>query len=231
MSEFVARQVRDAAPVRAEQIRVLHNGVDVGRYAPARLRPLRAENRQRLGLRETDVAFLFVAHNLGLKNFALLKRVFGRLAAPLPEAKLVLLGKHRPALRADWFVYAGTTRAPEGVYAAADALVHPTFYDACANVVLEALAAGLPVLSSDRNGSAEIVASGENGYVLPVTGEAGEVCEAWSRTIADLGRDAGLRQRIGVGARALAEAHSLERYVADFEAYLAAVLRSPAAAA
>jgi UDP-glucose:(heptosyl)LPS alpha-1,3-glucosyltransferase len=53
------------------------------------------------------------------------------------------------------------------VYAAADVFLLPTLYDPFANVTLEALAAGLPVITSAQNGAAEILTEGETGYVLP----------------------------------------------------------------
>ena len=120
-----------------------------------------------------------------------------------------------------WLVHAGTTTEPEQFYGAADALLHPTLYDACANVVLEGLAAGLPVVSSDCNGSAEIVTPGQNGFVLPVGGGApAEIIGRWRTVIARLALEPDLRTGIGEAARTLAVEHSFERYMARFEQYL-----------
>jgi UDP-glucose:(heptosyl)LPS alpha-1,3-glucosyltransferase len=222
VSEFVAAQVRAAAAPIQPKVTVLHNGVDVERFSPERLQEQRASCRAQLGLREDDVAFLFVAHNLRLKNFKLMQAVFGDLRRELPQAKLVLLGKRCPRIRAPWLIYAGSTATPEPYYAAADALLHPTWYDACANVVLEALAAGLPVVSSDRNGSAEVLESGRNGFVLPVAGQAGEVRRNWAQTIGRLSTDQSLRTKLGAAARQLALRHSLKSYVDDLEGLLKA---------
>src|SRR5262249_41762459 len=51
-------------------------------------------------------------------------------------------------------------------YFAADFLVHPTFYDPCSLVVLEALACGLPVITSRFNGASELFTSPDAGYVV-----------------------------------------------------------------
>src|SRR5207253_8761017 len=51
-------------------------------------------------------------------------------------------------------------------YFAADFLVHPTFYDPCSLVVLEALACGLPVITSRYNGAAELLSPPRDGYVV-----------------------------------------------------------------
>jgi UDP-glucose:(heptosyl)LPS alpha-1,3-glucosyltransferase len=54
----------------------------------------------------------------------------------------------------------------ERYYASADILVHPTFYDPCSLVVLEALSSGLPVITSRHNGAGGIISEGQEGFVL-----------------------------------------------------------------
>ena len=221
VSEFVAAQVRQTVPAAAARLTVLHNGVDVERFNPGNRERWRRELRVRLGLGESETAFLFVAHNPRLKNFGLLARVFNELARSVPQARLVVLGKHAPACRRPWLVHAGTTAEPEQFYAAADALLHPTLYDACANAVLEGLAAGLPVVSSDCNGSAEIITPGQDGFVLPVGGGASaEITGRWRAAISRLALEPELRVRIGEAARRLAVQHSFGRYMERFEDYL-----------
>ena len=51
-------------------------------------------------------------------------------------------------------------------YFAADFLVHPTFYDPCSLVVLEALACGLPVITTAANGASELLSPPREGYVV-----------------------------------------------------------------
>src|SRR5205807_2292297 len=54
----------------------------------------------------------------------------------------------------------------KNAYFAADFLVHPTFYDPCSLVVLEALACGLPVITSRYNGASELLQPPRDGYVI-----------------------------------------------------------------
>ncbi len=63
-------------------------------------------------------------------------------------------------------VFAGSTDEPEKYYGAADLLVHPSFYDACSLTVLEALASGLPVITTATNGASGVLHQGQEGYVL-----------------------------------------------------------------
>ena len=62
--------------------------------------------------------------------------------------------------------FVGTTDEPERLYAAADVFVLPSRYDASANTVLEAMACGLPVITSSGNGAKEFIEEGKGGFVL-----------------------------------------------------------------
>jgi len=223
VSHFVARQVARTVPLPQARLHVLHNGVDTERFSPGRAAGLRQAERARLGLQPEEVAFLLVAHNLRLKGFGLLQVVFAAASSEVPAARLVLMGRRDPGCRASWFRYAGSSARPETVYAAADVLLHPTYYDACANVVLEALASGLPVVSSDRNGSAEVMTDGTEGRVLPVVGARRTVRDLWRRAVTDLVRDPELRRRLGTAARQRAEDLTIGAYVDRFEELLARV--------
>jgi UDP-glucose:(heptosyl)LPS alpha-1,3-glucosyltransferase len=63
-------------------------------------------------------------------------------------------------------VFVGSTDEPETYYGASDLLVHPTFYDACSLTVLEALASGLPVITTRWNGASGIITQGQEGFVI-----------------------------------------------------------------
>jgi UDP-glucose:(heptosyl)LPS alpha-1,3-glucosyltransferase len=63
-------------------------------------------------------------------------------------------------------IFAGSTDEPEKYYGAADILVHATFYDACSLTVLEALASGLPVITTASNGASGILSHAEDGWVI-----------------------------------------------------------------
>ena len=229
VSRFVADQVLRTVPLPTARLHVLHNGVDTQRFAVGGPDGVRAAERARLGLGEQDIVFLLVAHNLGLKGFGLLREVFAAGHRQFPAARLLLLGRHDPGLRAPWFVYAGSSSRPEAAYAAADALLHPTLYDACANVVLEAMASGLPVVSSDRNGSAEVLTDGLDGHILPVVGRRRDIRSRWLQAVAELSASPERRRELGTRARRRAESLTIGAYVDRFEALLRQVLATRAA--
>jgi glycosyltransferase involved in cell wall biosynthesis len=113
-----------------------------------------------------------------------------RLAAPLGPA--VVLAGHRDDV-------------PD-VLAGADVLLHPTSRDALPSALLEAMAAGVPVVASAVGGVPEVVVHGETGVLVPAPPTAGDVAAALSRLLAE--HD--LRARLGRAGR--------ERYERDFTA-------------
>ncbi len=158
----------------AERIHVIHNGVDLERYNPRNHERYRDEVRRELGLRE-EVMLLFMGHNFRRKGLEAAIRALPKLRGASPAVRLVVAGRGRAghyrklARRLgceDLAQYVGARERPERLYAAADILVFPSYYDPFANVVLEAMASGLPVVTSIYNGSSELIEVGLTGYVV-----------------------------------------------------------------
>ena len=109
-------------------------------------------------------------------------------------------------LRVDGRVhFVGTVEDSVPYYAAADVYVQPTFYDPCSLVVLEALASGLPVITTRFNGAGELMTPGEHGYLLEEPADAAALAGQMSDLI-----DAGRRRRMSRQARELALKHSFQ---------------------
>ena len=103
-------------------------------------------------------------------------------------------------------IFMGSTDEPEKYYSAADLLVHPTFYDACSLTILEALASGLPVITTASNGAGGIITEGENGFVILDPRDQRILAE--KIFFLSNGETA---KKASVAARRSAENHSLER--------------------
>jgi glycosyltransferase involved in cell wall biosynthesis len=105
----------------------------------------------------------------------------------------------------------------------ADVFVLPTLADSMPRAVLEAMAAGLPVVTTDRSGYQDLIEDGVNGFLVP----AGDA-HAIAARLRLLAEDRDLRQRIGRAARVTAELNTWERYEERFRVALHEFLARPA---
>ncbi len=199
------------------RITVLYNGVDLKRFMPED-KSSRDKIRKKWGIKERDVVFLFVSHNLRLKNLRLLKKVFDELHKDFPMIKLMVVGKRKPGFRAPYLVYTGPVQDMPEIYALGDVLVHPSYFDTFGSVVIEAMASGLPVIVSRFAGASEIVEDG--GIVLPVVGS--EAMQLWRGSIKEM-LDKELRADMGYKARLIAERYDFSSYVDRIEALIRSV--------
>ncbi|HKI56212.1 MAG TPA: glycosyltransferase [Trueperaceae bacterium] len=171
----VARFVRvGAAPAR--KIRYVPNGIDLGRFAP-RDEAHRSHARAPLGVGGRFV-WLAAGRLAPEKDYPTLLRAFARVRCQDPQASLLLAGEgpERSALerlRAELGLPAGRVRflgARKDVprlMLAADACVLSSAWEGLPMVLLEAGAAGLPIVATDVGGTGEIVDSGASGLLVP----------------------------------------------------------------
>jgi UDP-glucose:(heptosyl)LPS alpha-1,3-glucosyltransferase len=174
ISEMVHRDISDYYGIPEDRIAVIYNGVDIERFHP-RNRRYREGIRSQYGLGSEDLLLLFVSHNFRLKGLRYLIQALALIKRKRENVKLLVIGRDRaePYRRlakkmgcADDVFFAGGVRDLERYYAGADILVHPTFYDPCSLVVLEALTSGLPVITTRRCGAGKIIEEGKEGFVL-----------------------------------------------------------------
>lgn len=224
LSEMTERHYRTLDHVPAAAIRQVYNGVDIDRFSPARCQSLRSAQRMAWGVAGQETVFLLVAHNFALKGVRELIAAFATVARKDSNARLVIAGKDRPGryLRqadrlgcGDRVQFVGAIADSVAAYAAADAYVHPTYYDPCSLTVLEALACGLPVITTEFNGAGELVTPGQEGFVIPAPWSLDELEAAMTNLL-----DADLRQAMSQEACELAVDHSLDRNYQEFLAVL-----------
>jgi len=214
LSQMVKADMIDYYNVGGARIHLVYNGVDTEHFDPKRLAGLREETRADLGVAQDEIVLLIVAHNFKLKGVATLIRATACLRRELP-VRTVIVGKAGPRRYrrlarslgvSDRVHFAGATGAVDSFYAAADVYCQPTWYDPCSLVVLEALACGLPVITTKFNGAGELLTDGRQGYVMKDPGDQEELAQC-VRELAD----EGVRRRAGRAARELALQHTLER--------------------
>jgi UDP-glucose:(heptosyl)LPS alpha-1,3-glucosyltransferase len=173
-SEMVRRHFQEYYSINPMELRVLYSAIDPSRFAAQDRPRRRLEWRERWGIRAQETVGLFVAMNYRLKGLEPLLHAVRRL--PAGSAFRLLVAGNRRTQRyerlarrlgiAGRVLFLGPRRDMMNCYFAADFLVHPTFYDPCSLVVLEALACGLPVITSRYNGASELLQPPRDGYVI-----------------------------------------------------------------
>jgi UDP-glucose:(heptosyl)LPS alpha-1,3-glucosyltransferase len=172
-SDMVKEDMMSCHRVPPEKVEVIHHGVDLERFHPGDRAGLRKEARAALGLNDGKV-ILFVGHNFRLKGLY----PFIEVISILKERGLtgfrglvVGRGKRGPFLKfaeklncPELILFAGPQEDMRRVYAAGDLLLQPTYFDPCSITTLEALASGLPVVTTGYNGAGELITDGQEGY-------------------------------------------------------------------
>jgi UDP-glucose:(heptosyl)LPS alpha-1,3-glucosyltransferase len=212
-SGMVQAEIRRCFDFPIERIHRVRNGIEVARFQQGH----RTVTRQQWGVGEHDFVALFVGSGLERKGYGFLSAPLQRINQHLPSSqnrlrrvRLVVVGKDRPSdADGQSVIFAGPMARVEDAYCAADLFLFLPIYEPSSNVVPEALAAGLPVLTSVYNGAAEWLTPGRNGQVLAHPEDAAEVAaqiQKWldlprpGLTIpaADLSLDRNVRETLAV---------------------------------
>ncbi len=231
----VGRAVRqvliDKEGLPAGRVGVIYNGIDTQAYANP---GSRAEVRRELGLGPDDFVAIFVARLDPIKDHATALRALARVAAVRDDAKMVVAGEGpaSDAVAAEVarlglggrVVVAGVRADVARLLGGADVSVLTSLSEGIPLSLIEAMAAGLPVVATRVGGVPEVVEDGVTGLLAPSGDDAG-VAEALLRLAADPGLRAGLGRR----GRARAEAvfSEAQMHASYCEAYDAMAPRPP----
>jgi UDP-glucose:(heptosyl)LPS alpha-1,3-glucosyltransferase len=169
VSELVRREIVSQWPHCEELVEVHRNGVDTETFHPGLRDEHRARVRQHLGIPDDVPMLLFLGGAWRLKGWRVLLEALVRLRSH-PWVCIAAGARHENGVRAA--ARSGLAdrirvlprQDPRPLYGAADVFVAPTWRDPCPLTTLEALACGLPVVTTDANGAAE----GANGQVSVV---------------------------------------------------------------
>jgi UDP-glucose:(heptosyl)LPS alpha-1,3-glucosyltransferase len=220
LSQSVADDFVRLHGVPPEQIAVVYNGVDCRHYSPAHRAVNREALRRQLNVRDEDLLVLLAAHHFRLKGVPELIGLAARLVSNGRPIQLVVVGGkrlakwRRAAARvglAGCATFVGSVHDMVPYYAAADAYVHPTYYDPCSLVLLEAAASGLPIVTTRRfNGAAELFRDGHEILTVADPSDSVELLDCVDALFEER-----LRRRLGDAARKVALRHTFDRNVAE----------------
>ncbi|MCG6878381.1 MAG: glycosyltransferase family 4 protein [Deltaproteobacteria bacterium] len=178
VSSLVKEELQKIYTIPENRIEVIHPGVSLNRFSKKKGSLWRAEIRKRHGIHEKDLVILFVGMNFEIKRLGLLIEGISRFSQLNPNGsrvKLLVVGKGKAAVYeamareqgvSDRLIFAGVTREVEKYYVASDIFAMPSVYDTFGMAVLEAMAAGLPVIISQTVGARDLVNDGVEGFIL-----------------------------------------------------------------
>jgi UDP-glucose:(heptosyl)LPS alpha-1,3-glucosyltransferase len=161
-SEMVRREIIEHHNFPEERIHLIRNGIDIEKVG----RGNRSEARAAFGIRDNEFVVAFVGSGWERKGLHFLMNGLRRVMKFEPIRLLVVGKGTRPWGAPRGAIFTGPLSEVETAYAAADLFATLPMYEPSANVVAEALAVGLPVVTSAQNGAAELLKPGVTGTVV-----------------------------------------------------------------
>ena len=173
--------------IPARDIRVIYNGVDTARFNPQNQAKYREQMRKLYGISDKDILILYIGSGYKRKGVDYLIRAIADLKRIKDDLgfKVFILGREsrinvykqraKQLKLKNEIIFTGEKTDVEKFYAASDIFVLPTLYEPFANVCLEALASGLPVITSKVNGASEIMTDDRNALLLDNPRDVSEI--------------------------------------------------------
>lgn len=177
VSDFTRRELLQYYKMKADKIRVIHNGVDVDKFKPATDK-LKAKTE--LGFNPEDKAILSVGRLYARKGLFTLIESMALVTRKFKNAKFIIAGKGLSNEMKKLVSYATKLGVKDNIvftgyfpdrklprlYQAADIFAFSTFYENLPFAVLEAMSTGLPVVTTNVGGIPEMIESGRNGFLV-----------------------------------------------------------------
>jgi len=221
ISDYVVRQLKQHYGVADGRIRKIYNAVDPDAAGTETRQAHRRQIREEFGIGSDTLLVLTVAHNFRLKGVRHLLEALAMLGeGGTNDVRALVVGKdesgywHRLAARlgvAGAVRFIGPSDRVPQLFHAGDILVHPTYYDPCSRVVLEAMTSGLVVITTRWDGAAEMIEHGVNGYILREPRDADAIASCMLQML----RDVQHRSRVQAEARRVTELVDMARHARE----------------
>jgi UDP-glucose:(heptosyl)LPS alpha-1,3-glucosyltransferase len=217
--------------VPTEKITVIPNAASLPAFSDAERAAWRASVRAGYQIGDDQTVFVFAAMNPQLKGAAQLLTAFTELVRCELPVTLMMAGKFarnlveladRLGIRKQ-VRFIGPTNEMVKLYAAADVLVHPTFYDPSSKVVIEALMMGIPAISTRYNGASDMITAEDGTLRGRVIDEPSNIA-ALAKAMTEL-TDSDTRKACCAAATGLADSLSMTVHVDRLETLLADVIK------
>jgi UDP-glucose:(heptosyl)LPS alpha-1,3-glucosyltransferase len=172
LTEEVKSDLNKYYGVPEEDVEVVPNGFSPEEFNLQRGREMRDAVRREVGFAADEKVIVFVANELDRKGYPALLRAVQAMADP--KLRILVAGRMAPPAH-PLVKYVGSTSDVARYYAAADVFALPTLYEAWGMVIIEAMATGLPVLTSRLAGASIAVREGTTGNLLDDPADENEI--------------------------------------------------------
>lgn len=215
-SGLIKSQVIEYFQIPEKRIKVIYNGVDRTMFNPDAQKQRKAmREKYRIG---DELVLLFMANNWERKGLSTIIEAIPKTG--IDRIRLVIVGRGRDSryihlaknkrINPDNLIFTGRVKDVEKYYGMADIFILPSRYEPFSNVCLEAMACGMPVITTKTNGASELINTGENGFVL----EDWKDSDGLANFIMEL-NDGNIRKQMGGNAAMTAENYTWERHIEE----------------
>jgi len=213
VSERVRQNYLQRTGISPTRVVTLHNGIDLSPFGPHASNPhLRSE----LGIKAGEKVVSIIARLVQQKRHTDFLEMAAQVRDRVPQARFIVVGqgKLRSELErraaelglGDRVVFTGHRNDIPALLAMTDVFVMCSEREGFSNALLEAMASGAPIVSTDAGGASEAVVDGESGFILPI-GRPDLVAERVTSLLAD----ANLSRRVRLAARERVSLFSVDR--------------------
>lgn len=203
ISPYCAKTIEKVYGIQYERIPCIMNGVDTSKFTAS-------------PIQHKGIVFINVGRLQSQKNQALLVKAFARVVDKVPTAKLIIVGEGELRTEIEKLIQQygieqhvsmpGQCNDVQRKLNSADVFVQSSDYEGLPISGLEAMACGLPIVTTAAGGTVDIVCNGVNGFVVDV----GD-CEQLANAMLHLAMDKGLRERMGTKSLELSKDYSIEK--------------------
>ena len=178
ISKLLKKQLIDNFNVNANNVSIVYNGLDHQKFFSIKNEPKKLQQlRKQYGVSEDKFIFIFVAHNFKIKGLPTILNSFKLLPDSLRQKfTLLVVGKDHKTPYLEQIKslkltncdirFLGKQTNMAELYQVSDLLVYPGSFETFGNVCTEAMACGVPVVTSPLVGASEIINHDHNGYLL-----------------------------------------------------------------
>lgn len=216
ISKQIKKEIKSEYDVSEEDIEINYNGVDIDKFNPKNRNIYREEIMKKFNLKNSNLNLLFLGSGFKRKG---LDYVFESIK-DLKSINLLVVGKgniSKYKTKAEKMgisskvIFVGPVEKVEKYYAGSDAFIFPTIYEPFGKVITEAMASGLPVITTEIAGASELIDNQKDGFVIDKPEDVNTIQHYIS-----LLYNESYRNEVSKAARRKAEKYSLENYFQNY---------------